>query len=170
MDVRRAGCAVVYGTQRPPNNPNMHFRAIMFPLERCGPTGEYHHPTSNRAELRAATAALECRQWGGEGWKIVNIASDSINVVDGITDWVARWQERDWVKFTGQDVANRDLWERLIQLGDEHAKQNVEVRFMHIPRDQNEDTDELAKDAAADSDRPFHYKPCVLTNMEKQIW
>lgn len=64
--IRRAGCAVVFGTKRPRWGPSMHSRAIMFALEKYGPTGEFYPPTSNRAELRAAIAALECRQWNGE--------------------------------------------------------------------------------------------------------
>lgn len=170
METRRAGCAVVHGTQRPPQNPKMHYRAFMFPLEGLGPTGEYHHPTGNRAELRAATAALGCWEWSGEGWRIVTIATDSTYVVDGITDWMVRWQERDRTKFNAKDVANRDLWERLVQLVNEHARNSVDVRFMHIPRHLNGDADEFAKGAAARSNRHSHYKTCDLTDIENQHW
>lgn len=106
---RRRGCAVVYGTTPPQGQRVTHPSVIRFRLEDYGWDGNYHVATSNRAELRAATAALESRLWGTERWRYVTIATDSTYVVDGITDWVIKWKARDWSKSTGEAVANKDL-------------------------------------------------------------
>ena len=49
---RRAGCAVVYGTHPSSGQTKSHPSISMFRLENQGPDGNYHAPTSNRAELR----------------------------------------------------------------------------------------------------------------------
>jgi len=104
--------------------------------------------TSNRAELRAAIAALECRFWGTEGWTHVTIATDSTYVVNGITEWVPKWKARQWTKATGEDVANKDLWMMLLRLVNKQARKGCSVRFWHISRIHNEQADQLAKSAA----------------------
>ena len=104
---RRAGCAVVYGTHPSSGQTKSHPSISMFRLENQGPDGNYHAPTSNRAELRAAAAALEARLWGKEGWRCVNIATDSVYVVQGITEWVPTWKARQWTKSNGEDVATK---------------------------------------------------------------
>jgi ribonuclease HI len=43
--------------------------AVSGVLEQKGPDNEFHEATNNRAELRAAIAALEFRVWWGEGWE-----------------------------------------------------------------------------------------------------
>lgn len=142
--------------------------AFWFPLEQCGPDGNYYVPTSNRAELRAATAALECRNWHREGWTQVTIATDSTYVVDGITNWVVRWQERDWRKPSGEEVANSDLWIRLLGLLNYHASEGCEVQFLHIGRHLNNVADFYAKEAAATEGKSIRYQVRNLTNIEQK--
>lgn len=168
--IRRAGCAVIFGTKRPRWDPNMHSRAFMFALEQHGPTGEFYPPTSNRAELRAAIAALECREWSGEGWSKVVIATDSAYVVEGITYWVLKWREQDFQTKPGKPVKNRDLWERLLQLVNEHCYRSVLVCFMRIPRHCNEEADKFAKEAAKVSARSVTYNSCNLNKLQDKPW
>ena len=145
---RRTGCAVVYGTTTPSGQRTTHPSGISFRLEHRGCDGRYYVATSNRAELRAATAALECRLWGTEGWSCATIATDSTYVVEGITDWVVKWKAQQWTKRTGEDVANRDLWERLLYLVNEQARNGCQVRFWHINRAFNDQADRWAKRGA----------------------
>lgn len=42
-------------------------RSMALRLERRGPTGEGYPQERKRAHLRAAIAALQCRQWREEG-------------------------------------------------------------------------------------------------------
>lgn len=93
-NTRRAGCAFVHAIGSPDHADG--FGVVSFRLEAQGPSGEQHPQTSNRAELRAANAAFELRIWGGEGFSKVTIASDSAYLVNGITNHIAKWQQRDW--------------------------------------------------------------------------
>jgi ribonuclease HI len=146
---RRAGFAVVYGTHPSSGQMKSHPSIYTFRLENQGPDGNYYDATSNRAELRAAVAALEGRLWGTEGWRYVNIATDSTYVVKGITEWVSKWKARQWTKAKGEDVANKDLWMLLLSLVNKQARKGCEVRFWHINRGQNAQADIWAKAGAA---------------------
>lgn len=145
---RRAGCAVVFGTHPPSGQMKSYCSSLNFRLEDQGPDGSYHTATSNRAELRAAVAALEIRLWGTEGWRFVTIATDSIYVVKGITEWVPKWKARQWTKATGENVANKDLWMLLLGLVNKQARKGCEVRFWHINREDNAQADMWAKAGA----------------------
>lgn len=70
---------------------------------------------------------------------------------------------------TGEDVANRDLWERLVGLVNEHAHLSLEVYFMHVPRHFNEEADRLAK-IAAERTRYVRYCPADLAKDESDPW
>lgn len=163
---RRAGCTVVIGTEQPRDVARGR-PSFCFQLEDFGADREYHTPTSNRAELRAAVAALEYRMWSWEGWTIVTIASDSTYVVDGISDWIVQWKELGWRKRNGENPANMDLWQRLLRLVNEQAQCGCEVRFWHIGRDFNERADALPK-KAAELQRTHEYQQISLSRLEQQ--
>ncbi len=83
-------------------------------LENKGPFGDDSVATSNRAELRAAIAALRLYNWRSAGFGSLVIATDSAYVVDGATDWVRDWVHNGWKKRSGGKVKNRDLWDLLL--------------------------------------------------------
>jgi ribonuclease HI len=72
--------------------------------------GREAHTTNNRMEILAATAALESLPKKSE----VIIYTDSAYLLQGITRWVIGWQKNNWKTSQGEDVLNRDLWERLL--------------------------------------------------------
>ncbi|KAK4147308.1 uncharacterized protein C8A04DRAFT_34041 [Dichotomopilus funicola] len=76
--------------------------------------GDYHIATSNRAELRAAIAALRLCNWRLEGWDRLLIATDSTYVADGAISWAKSWVRRGWTTRASKKVENRDLWEMLL--------------------------------------------------------
>lgn len=133
----------------------------VFRLENQESDGNYHAAISNRAELRAATAALECRLWGTEGWRYDNIATDSTYVVKVITEWVPNWKARQWTKLIGEDVANKDLWMRLLGLVNKQACNGCEVWFWHVSRGHNTETDKWAGAGACQPDVE-RYEECDL--------
>lgn len=138
------GCAFVWnGIASPTLDGSLAFR-----LEEQGPTGQLYEPTSNRAELRAAIAALEFRVWAGEGWKRLVIATDSEYVALGATSWVHGWKHKGWKTCGGTPVKNRDLWESLLELVSKHAGMGLEVLFWRIPRSLNQVADREAKRGA----------------------
>jgi ribonuclease HI len=70
--------------------------------------------TNQRMEIQAALEAL--RTLGAEPG-LIQVVSDSTYVVNCFRDrWWAGWQTRGWVNSKRQPVANRDLWEPLIDL------------------------------------------------------
>jgi len=98
--------------------------------------------TNNRMELTAAIeglAALKrpCR---------VRLTTDSEYVKKGITEWIDGWVRRGWKNAQKKDVANRDLWERLLAESGRHQVEWCWVRG-HAGHPENERCDELARAA-----------------------
>jgi len=98
--------------------------------------------TNNRMELIAAIAGLEsltrpCR---------VILTTDSQYVKKGITEWIQNWVRKGWKNSQKKAVANRDLWERLLQLAEKHEVEWHWVRG-HAGHAENERCDALARAA-----------------------
>ena len=98
--------------------------------------------TNNRMELIGAIAGLEaltrpCR---------VRITTDSEYVKKGMTEWIDGWVKRGWKNTQKKPVANRDLWERLLELADQHQVEWHWVRG-HDGHAENERCDALARAA-----------------------
>jgi ribonuclease HI len=98
--------------------------------------------TNNRMELTAAIEALHalkrpCR---------VHLYTDSEYLKNGITQWLPGWKARGWKTAAGKDVKNRDLWERLDSLMQQHSVEFHWVRG-HAGHAENERADQLAREA-----------------------
>lgn len=124
------------------------YRTVSGRLENEGPTGVAAAQTSNRAEMRAAIAALRFRAWDGEGFRTVVIATDSAYLVDGATSWARGWVRNGWRTRSGEEVKNRDLWEYLLATVKMASANGLAVQFWQIPREYNTVVDEAAKSAA----------------------
>lgn len=103
--------------------------------------------TNNRMELTGAIAGLEalsrpCR---------VELTTDSEYVKKGMTEWIDGWVKRGWKNSQKKPVANRDLWERLLELTQQHQVEWHWVRG-HDGHEENERCDALAR-AAIDAGR-----------------
>lgn len=104
----------------------------------------YRQTTNNRMELMAVIAGLEavkkrCR---------ITIYTDSRYIAESINNrWVYQWKEKGWRRSKRQLAQNIDLWEKLLQLLDEHQ---VEVEWVkgHIGEQENERADKLAVQAS----------------------
>lgn len=86
--------------------------------------------TNNAMELIAACEALEYAEQ--KNVKSVLVYVDSKYVGDGLTEWVAGWMARDWKKPDGSDVANRELWERLLQAKGSLEKKQINVDIQWV--------------------------------------
>jgi ribonuclease HI len=74
--------------------------------------GAMRSTTNNQMELLAVIEALEAaRDFEGP----VSIYTDSTYVIRGITQWVWGWRKKDWKTAEGKEVANVDLWKRLVR-------------------------------------------------------
>lgn len=113
---------------------------MLFGDKRQELSAGYRSTTNNRMELRAAIVALEslkrpCR---------VTLYSDSQYVVKAINDkWLEGWLKRGWKKSNKKPVENRDLWERMLPLLQEHDVEFCWVRG-HTNVRENERCDQLA--------------------------
>ena len=113
-------------------------------------SGGFRLTTNNRMEMMAAIVGLEalktrCR---------VTLSSDSQYLVDAITlGWAQRWRANGWLRNKKDRAVNPDLWERLLDLCDQHE---VTFRWVrgHAGNRENERCDRLATQAARQKDLP----------------
>ena len=98
--------------------------------------------TNNRMELLGAIVGLEALKRPSQ----VRLTTDSQYLVKGMTEWVDGWQRKGWKNSKKAEVANRDLWERLLVQGGKHQIEWCWVRG-HDGHVENERCDELARAA-----------------------
>ncbi len=110
--------------------------------------------TNNRMELTATVEALASLAESSD----VELYTDSRYVRDGMTKWLATWQKREWQTIDGGEVKNRDLWEKLILLIEQHRVQWHWVKG-HDDNTWNNRADVLALEAR---------KTIVAENREEQ--
>ncbi len=105
--------------------------------------GGAEHTTNQRMEVQAVLEGLN------EVSGAVNVVSDSTYVVKCFNDrWFEGWKKRGWKNSQKKPVANRDLWEPLIQL---YLEREHELSFTwvkgHSGNKFNEIADQLAVEA-----------------------
>jgi ribonuclease HI len=103
--------------------------------------------TNQRMEITAVLEALRTLMPGAAG---IEVVSDSTYVVKCFTDgWWRGWLRRNWKNAQSKPVANRDLWEPLIELA---VSSDADVGFRwvkgHSGDRWNDRVDELATVAA----------------------
>lgn len=87
--------------------------AIVYDRARVKEFGGGEDPTTNnRMEMLSAIRALQRLP---DETRVIRIFTDSSYLVQGATEWAHRWEKSDWVKADGKLVANRDLWEELLE-------------------------------------------------------
>jgi len=114
---------------------------------RCGGktkeiSGAELETTNNRMEMTAAIVGLESLKRPCD----VVIITDSQYLVKGMTEWMDGWLKRGWKNSRKEEVLNRDLWERLLELSRVHRIQWGWIRG-HNGHPENERCDELARQA-----------------------
>ena len=108
-------------------------------------TGGEYPTTNNRMELMGALEGLRAAPEGSE----VQLVTDSSYVANAIAKgWLAGWQRKGWRTASKQPVANRDLWERMIQEMARHRHVRAVLVRGHAGHAANERADALAVDAA----------------------
>lgn len=120
--------------------------------KQCKTYGGYEvETTNNRMEL---TAVNEClKRIGAHKAKadVFEIYSDSAYVINAITKkWLHGWQNNGWKTKTGDDIKNRDLWERTskyLRLIEDTGQKVTFVKVKgHAGNTFNEMVDKLAKE------------------------
>ena len=78
-------------------------------------SGADAHTTNQRMEITAVLEALRALTPARPAG--IDVVSDSTSVVKAFTDrWWAGWLQRGWKNSAKKSVANRDLWEPLLEL------------------------------------------------------
>ncbi|MBL6805638.1 MAG: ribonuclease HI [Pseudomonadales bacterium] len=101
--------------------------------------------TNNRMEMMAVICALEALTEPCN----VTITTDSKYVLQGMTEWLENWKQRNWQTAGKKPVLNVDLWKRLDQAASEHQIQWHWVKG-HSGHRENEIADELANQGIED--------------------
>ncbi len=117
-------------------------------------SGGEQNTTNQRMEVSAACVALETIDEG----HVVTIYSDSSYLVNCMRrGWYKKWLENGWLNHLEEPVANRDLWQRLL----EATKRHQEVRWRKVKghsktkgphKAGNDRADELAVAAKKEAD------------------
>ena len=120
----------------------------------------YQLTTNNRMEILAVIKALETLP----KTSTVDVHSDSKYVVDAITKgWASRWRSNNWMRNKRERAINPDLWERLLDLCNQHI---VTIKWVkgHSGDQSNERCDYLAVSAAKGHDLQIDigYSPSPL--------
>lgn len=99
--------------------------------------------TNNRMELTAVLEGLRLLKRPAR----VRVVTDSRYVADGLSKWVHAWKRNGWRTADRSPVKNRELWEELLRLTEEHEVEFTWIRG-HAGHAENERCDELAVAAA----------------------
>ena len=95
--------------------------------------------TNNKMEMTACIKALEILPERSS----VTIFTDSKYIINGITGWIRGWKRNNWKTANGENVKNRELWEKLDYLSSHHVISWQWIRG-HSGVEGNERADQLA--------------------------
>jgi ribonuclease HI len=98
--------------------------------------------TNNRMELLAAINGLEALKRPCHA----TVATDSLYVLKGISEWLPNWIRKGWKTSANAPVKNADLWRLLVAAQDIHQ---VDWQWIkgHSGHPENERADRLANRA-----------------------
>ncbi len=117
-------------------------------------SGYEEKTTNNRMELLAAIKALRALKFSSH----VDLYTDSQYLKDGVTKWMHQWKKNDWRLSNKKPVKNKDLWEILEALDDEHTIEWHWVRG-HSGHPENERADCLAREAIQQAQKKASQSP-----------
>lgn len=107
--------------------------------------GGSENTTNNKMELTAVIEALKSLKRDCK----VEIYTDSQYVKNGITEWINNWKKNNWKTSKKQDVLNKELWQELDSLVQQHKVEWFWVKG-HCNIELNEKADELARKGIKD--------------------
>ncbi|WP_293153923.1 ribonuclease HI [Okeania sp. SIO2C9] len=123
---------------------------IITDKQRQELSGGYKLTTNNRMELIAAILGLQTLESACD----VTLYTDSKYIVDAITKgWAKRWRANNWKRNKKDKAMNPDLWEKLLDLCNQHQVEFFWVRG-HSGNIENERCDKLAVQASQQPNLP----------------
>jgi ribonuclease HI len=122
----------------------------------------FRQVTNNQMELSAVIGALERLP---DHPHPIGIYTDSTYVIRGITQWVWGWLRKGWKTAEGKDVANADMWRKLLALvGRQKKIAPIEWHYVrgHSGIPGNERVDQIAVEFSKGT-RPRLYQGALLS-------
>ena len=120
---------------------------LIYQNQRKELSGFVADTTNNRMELTAVIQGLSALKTNTVP---VMVYTDSKYIVDAINqDWITNWQNRGWRTAAKTPVANRDLWEQLLELNQKFRPSYHWVKG-HSTNEFNNRCDEMAVQAIKD--------------------
>jgi ribonuclease HI len=114
-------------------------------------SGGEQNTTNNQMELLAIIKGLEALREPC----IVNVFSDSAYVVNAFEkEWIENWIKNSWKTANKKDVANRELWQKLLELMKIHKVKFHKVKG-HSQDKLNNRCDELARNEVEKFTKPL---------------
>ena len=103
-------------------------------------TGGKRDTTNNRMEMTAALEALRYLEKPHH----VRLHTDSAYLANAFNQhWIKNWQKNGWKNSSRKPVANKDLWQALLQMTDRHDVKWIKVKG-HASDELNNQVDRLA--------------------------
>ena len=126
--------------------PGGYAAIIIFKDKEKEISGGKVDTTNNQMELMAAIKGLEALKEPCS----VELYSDSSYLVNAyLNGWITSWKKNGWKNASKKPVKNRELWERLEELGKMHNIQYIKVKG-HSDNVYNNRCDEMAVAAIKD--------------------
>ena len=88
--------------------------------------------TNNRMEMHAVLAALEFSLREYKNITEINVLTDSVYVIRGITQWIFGWKKRNWKNAENEEVSNRDIWIELDKVVGEIKKNQIKIKWSFV--------------------------------------
>jgi len=104
----------------------------------------FEQTTNNRMELQAVIEALKLIRT--EDGLTIEVFTDSVYVINGISQWIFNWKRNEWKSVEGEQISNRDLWEALEAEVMRLGRKNIHWHYVrgHTGVPGNERVDEIA--------------------------
>lgn len=107
--------------------------------------------TNNRMEMTAVfEALLYClNHFNNKKIDSIQIFTDSVYVIRGITQWIFGWKKRGWKNAAQEEVSNQDIWKKLDEaVNSVKNKLNIDIKWSFVKGHSgvpgNERCDEIA--------------------------
>lgn len=105
-------------------------------------SGFVKETTNNRMELMAVIKGLSFLKEQCD----VTVQTDSAYVFNAFDkNWITSWQEKNWINSQKDEVANKDLWQKLLKLTQNHKVTWKKVKG-HSTNEFNNLCDKIATD------------------------
>ena len=90
--------------------------------------------TNNRMEMTAVLEAIKYVLFHDSkiSNKSVQIFTDSVYVIRGITQWIFGWKKRGWKNAENEAVSNQDIWQELDLAVFQLKKKNYEIKWSFV--------------------------------------